>query len=88
MVQFAWLIELPRDTGRTTWWDGRDVDTFTSDANDAVRFARREDAERVASWLVRRDHQPRAGLGRVIVLEHGWDDSPNRAVSKDRFLDP
>ena len=29
-----------------------DADGFTSDTNDAVRFARREDSERVIYWLM------------------------------------
>lgn len=73
---FAWLIELPRISGVSSYWDGRGVDTFVLDPNDAVRFDRQEDAERVASWLVRADHhhQPRHGLDAVVAREHGWAD--------------
>jgi hypothetical protein len=46
----GWLIE----TARTSYWDGRGAGrhTFTSDANEAVLFAREQDAERVRVWLL------------------------------------
>lgn len=46
----GWLIE----TGDHKYWDGRyaDQDGFTGDANEAVRFARRIDADRVIYWLL------------------------------------
>ena len=61
MTEFAWLIEFPGS--RPAWWDGRGPDTGVLDASDAVRFARKEDAERVLAWIVTRDG---------IVTEHGW----------------
>jgi hypothetical protein len=48
--ELAWLIE----TGDHKYWNGRhaNADGFTSDPNDAVRFARFEDSERVIYWLM------------------------------------
>ena len=62
----GWLIE----TGDHNYWCGRtaDSDGFTHDPNDAVRFARFEDSERVINWL----------LGKYSVFlvsrEHSWID--------------
>lgn|SRR5258708_3892763 len=46
----GWLIE----TGDHKYWNGKhaNADGFTSDANDAVRFSRFEDSERVIYWLM------------------------------------
>lgn len=47
----VWLIE----TARQTYWDGRKVGddaNYVSDANEACRFARVEDAEIVRCWLL------------------------------------
>lgn len=68
---FAWVIELP---GMPTYWDGRGADTFSYKHEQAVRFARKEDAERVLAWVIsqqRRDEGAR-------VSEHGWyrDSAP------------
>ncbi len=48
----GWLIE----TGANppTYWSGRRVDEFVTDSNDALRFARFVDAERVRCWLLER----------------------------------
>jgi hypothetical protein len=48
--ELGWLIE----TGDHKYWDGRKAnsDGFTHDPNDAVRFARFEDSERVIHWLM------------------------------------
>lgn len=50
-ADFGWLIE----TGDHKYWNGRhaNADGFTHDPNDAVRFARFEDSERVIYWLMR-----------------------------------
>lgn len=68
MADTGWLIE-QQFNGRAVWWRGdpsghRD---WTPDANEAVRFARKEDAERVlralgSFWL------------KAQALEHAWDD--------------
>lgn len=61
----GWLIEC----GRQTWWDGRkpglDAE-FTSDPNEAIRFARFEDAELARCWLL----EPIQHLLRAT--EHAW----------------
>ena len=36
------------------WWTGRGAAMFSGDANEAMRFARFEDAERARAWLVER----------------------------------
>lgn len=48
--ELGWLIE----TGNHCYWSGRhaNADGFTHDPNDAVRFARFEDSERVIFWLM------------------------------------
>jgi len=60
--EFAWLIERgDLSPARPTYWAG--PDHWSQDHMDAVRFARKEDAERVACRL-------HAGYHRVC--EHGW----------------
>lgn len=48
--ELGWLIE----TGDHKYWNGKyaNTDGFTHDANDAVRFARFEDSERIIYWLM------------------------------------
>lgn len=49
--EVGWVIE----TGRTTYWDGRQAGRnahFTGDPDEAMRFARFEDAERARCWLL------------------------------------
>lgn len=50
MNDIGWLIE----TGDHKYWNGRTADAtgFTDDPNEAVRFARFEDAERIIHWLL------------------------------------
>ena len=61
---FAWLIE----TGDHMYWTGRraDMTSFTSDHMDAVRFARKEDADRLIGWLLNEFHVF------LVAREHGW----------------
>lgn len=49
--ELGWLIE----TGDHRYWNGKHANSggFTHDPNDAVRFARFEDSERVIYWLMR-----------------------------------
>lgn len=49
----VWLIESASPLGVTQYWDGRRDNSFTIDPNEAVRFARFEDAERVRGWTLR-----------------------------------
>lgn len=62
----GWLIE----TGDHKYWNGKhaDQDGFTHDPNDAVRFARFEDGERVIHWLMQKFHVF------LVTREHGWLD--------------
>lgn len=68
---FGWLIE----TGDHKYWNGKraDADGFTHDPNDAVRFARFEDGERVIYHLMQ--------LYSVFLVtrQHKWvDGDPKR----------
>ena len=49
-AEFGWLIE----TGDHKYWNGKraDSDGFTHDPNEAVRFARFGDSERIIHWLM------------------------------------
>ena len=75
--QVAWLVESEPDG---LWWDGRFVSRgidprfFTRDPNEAIRFARREDAEKVAS-----------SSSALKATEHIWLASqPQQAPLKER----
>lgn len=46
--RIAWLIEVDA----TTYWDGRALDSFHF-VQDAIRFSRQEDAERIIRWLLK-----------------------------------
>ncbi len=58
---FAWLIE----GAGPHYWDGRSPTSSTTDPNEAVRFSRFEDAERVRSGLIDGGEHWRS-------VEHGW----------------
>lgn len=60
--EFAWCIERgDSQPAAPTYWAG--PDRWSQDNIDAVRFARKQDAERVACRL---------GQGYHRVCEHGW----------------
>lgn len=63
----AWLIE-DRFAPGPRWWHGAG---YSSDANEAVRFARKVDAQRVILTTLLNEDFP------LIATEHGWyeDDS-------------
>ena len=61
-TEYAWLIEAGSSPH---YWDGRGIGTYTTDANDAVRFARFDDAERVRCWLIPSGKHWKS-------VEHGW----------------
>lgn len=64
-TEFGWLIESGSGSS-PSYWDGRGIATFILDSNDAVRFSRRADAERVLGWIVR-------PIGvEVRIVQHGW----------------
>ena len=48
-METAWLIE-----ANGKWWTGSHTDErgFSTDANQALRFARFQDAEKVKHWLL------------------------------------
>lgn len=64
----GWLIE----TGDHKYWDGRAADStaFTSDHLEAVRFSRREDADRVIHWLLQKFNVF------LVAREHSWMATP------------
>lgn len=63
--QVAWVIEADG-----AYWDGRHASAagFDADPNNAVRFVRREDAERVKYWLLK-DY-----AFALRTTEHVWMD--------------
>lgn len=65
----GWLIEI-QIGARAVWW--RAVEdcgrTWTTDACEAVRFARKEDAERVIKGLMRSDPV----MPGAVATEHEW----------------
>lgn len=60
----GWLIE----TGDHKYWDGRAADgtAFTSEHLEAVRFARKEDADRIINWLLEKHRVF------LVAREHSW----------------
>jgi hypothetical protein len=62
----GWLIE----TGDHKYWNGRHANqgAFTHDPNDAVRFARFEDGERIVHWLMK-DYSVF-----LATRQHAWAD--------------
>lgn len=69
MNEFAWLIEFPHIDGAPTYW-GKTITGLgvTSEHLDAIRFARKEDAEAIISDKVHLGgvwHEAKA-------TEHGW----------------
>lgn len=49
--QIGWLVEL--GCSPPMWWTGRSHTPFSPNANAAIRFARREDAECAIAYLVK-----------------------------------
>lgn len=73
-MEKAWLIEVPMTTfgGPPVWWTGNYKtgslnDQWSADSLDAVRFSRKEDAEKVISGTLRMK-----GGTEIIATEHGW----------------
>lgn len=71
MDETGWLIESASPQGVPQYWDGRRDNSFTIDANEAVRFARFEDAERVRAWMLL--YSIRNHCRSVL---HGWAPAP------------
>lgn len=64
--QLGWLIE----DAQGQYWDGRRADSFTRKHDEAVRFSRFEDAERVRCWLVKSGQHFRS-------VQHAWVQPPS-----------
>jgi len=62
MNKSVWLIE-----GAGVYWCGRSPDDFQNKTEEAVRFARQEDAERVLGWIV-----PEQMRRLCRTVEHVW----------------
>lgn len=69
-MEIAWLIE-DKDAGHARWWHGRG---FSADSHEAVRFARRDDAEKVIRYLADKYVYP------LIATEHAWDDGKRSTI--------
>ena len=63
-MKLAWLIE--DELGpQARWWCG---ESYSTDANEAIRFCRKEDAEKVIrTILASREFS-------LIATEHGWPE--------------
>lgn len=69
-TEFAWVIERGDSPPHSpTYWTG--PDRWSQDHQDAVRFARKQDAERVACHT---------GQGYHRVAEHGWHNGAHLNV--------
>lgn len=74
--QRGWLIEYQKAPFVPLWWKGQRAGVFeaawTTDSTEAVRFVRRQDAERVLALLSREPE------GVYRVTEHLWCDGGGR----------
>jgi hypothetical protein len=61
----AWLIECGDGHPPTTYWTGKGIDAWSLRVDDAMRFERREDAERALHWIVPPRHNTHSA-------EHVW----------------
>lgn len=68
-IEYGWVIENgASDPSAPTYWCGVDGNfgvTFTTDAFQAIRFARKADAERAARAVL-------PGM-EVRIAQHAWD---------------
>jgi hypothetical protein len=78
-----WVIEAPFipdgsniHFGEPRYWDGRGPDTFSFDHLEAVRFVRKEDAERVLYWMIAKNRQ-----AECRATEHIWMDAARKEQS-------
>ncbi len=67
-VETGWLIELQTNDG-AKWWTAADP-MFTRDSWQAVRFSRREDAERVIGMF--RDINDHQFWDEAYATDHMW----------------
>lgn len=65
--QYAWMIERRAEIGNESsaplWWDSC---KFSPDPNQGIRFARKEDADKVIAAM---------GFMHTIATDHKWFDS-------------
>jgi hypothetical protein len=96
----GWLIELPTTVGRDPYWSHLDRSSpewlsaergffhWSYDSREAMRFARKKDAEDFLRCYARPNYkavQPQAGIHdkmEAIVTEHGWSDMEEPAASE------
>lgn len=71
--ELGWVIESVKD-GQVVYWDGHGTFSFSPDHMEAVRFARKQDAERVIPNVCY--FQP------IKVTEHMWINDPLLGVIK------
>lgn len=61
MMETGWLIEVSSAMPTPIWWMGY---RWTRNANEAVRFARKQDAQQVIDAFQ---------MTGAVPLEHSWD---------------
>lgn len=67
ITEYAWVIEGVWWDSVPVYWDGYGECSFDKDHQRAIRFARKDDAERVLRYIIR----PSANA-LYKVVEHGW----------------
>ncbi len=82
----AWLVEW-RFNGIQwlyLWPSAPGGFSFTGDVNQAIRFARREDADAALQWARRMDMRRGAGraMGELLATEHEWPNAEVRRVQR------
>jgi hypothetical protein len=78
VTETGWLLE-QKLNGWSWWWTGTRIEgcrIWTTDASRAVRFARKEDAERTRDVLRKYGV---AGMLEAIATEHMWCPPPPAA---------
>lgn len=64
--EYGWLVEIAYTDGTPHWWSGRGGDDcWTKNSLDAIRYARKEDAEKVIEYFGWTSPP-------VIATEHQW----------------
>lgn len=64
----GWLIG---KCNEHVWWTGSHIVPWSHNAHDAVRFSRREDAQRVLKFIIEEEHHTM-----YDVTEHSWTPTP------------
>lgn len=63
-MERGWLIE---KLGDHVWWTGSHMAPWSHNADNAVRFSRREDAQRVLKFIIEEQHTTM-----YDCTEHSW----------------